>query len=374
MTPTLSLYVARRFLGIAAAAFAGVLAIVILVDLVELLAKNSAGRADFLELVWMAILHAPSITITAAPFTVLLAAMVCFASLARRSELVVTRAAGVSVWVLVMPAVLTAVLLGALSFAVYNPVAAAFAERFDRLEETLFGRSSNSLSVAGGGIWLRQGDAKGQTVLRARAASEQVTTLTGVTVFRYGPDDRFETRIDATAARLGPGYWALEDAEVWDLSGAALDSLGAAEARTAAARHSRLELPTNLTPEQILESFAAPRTISFWDLPEFIALMEESGFASNRHRLHWHTLLSAPVVFAAMVLVGAAFSMRHARFGGLGAMALGCVLTGFAYFFLSDVAGALGASGAVPVLLAAWGPPAAAVLFALGLLLHLEDG
>ena len=34
----------------------------------------------------------------------------------------------------------------------------------------------------------------------------------------------------------------------------------------------------------------------------------------------------------------------------------------------------LGASGAVPVLLAAWGPPASAVLLALGLLLHFEDG
>ena len=75
-----------------------------------------------------------------------------------------------------------------------------------------------------------------------------------------------------------------------------------------------------------------------------------------------------------MVLFGAAFSTRHARFGGLGVMALGCVLTGFAYFFLSDVAQALGASGAVPAALAAWGPPAAAVLLATGLLLHLEDG
>ena len=75
-----------------------------------------------------------------------------------------------------------------------------------------------------------------------------------------------------------------------------------------------------------------------------------------------------------MVLIGAAFSMRHARFGGLGIMALGCVMSGFGFFFLSDIANALGASGAVPVPLAAWAPPFSAVLFAVGLLLHLEDG
>jgi lipopolysaccharide export system permease protein len=53
---------------------------------------------------------------------------------------------------------------------------------------------------------------------------------------------------------------------------------------------------------------------------------------------------------------------------------LGCVLSGFGYFFLSDIASALGSSDAVPVLIAAWAPPISAVLFALGLLLHLEDG
>jgi lipopolysaccharide export system permease protein len=135
-----------------------------------------------------------------------------------------------------------------------------------------------------------------------------------------------------------------------------------------------MTVPTDLTAEHIQDSFAPPETIGFWKLPGFIALLEESGFSSNRHRLHWLRLLSQPVVFVAMVLIGAAFSMRHVRFGGLGYMALGCVIAGFGYFFLSDIANALGASGAVPVVLAAWAPPLSAVLLALGLLLHLEDG
>ncbi|MEL6218519.1 MAG: LptF/LptG family permease, partial [Pseudomonadota bacterium] len=93
MTPTLSLYVARRFFFIATATFLAVLALVMIVDLVELISSNTGGRADFLDLLGMAFLRAPSITITAAPFTVLLASMVCFAWFARSSELVVTRAA-----------------------------------------------------------------------------------------------------------------------------------------------------------------------------------------------------------------------------------------------------------------------------------------
>jgi lipopolysaccharide export system permease protein len=374
MRLTLGLYVARRYLTIQVAVFLAVFSLVVVVDLVELIAQNDDGEASFPGLVWMALLRAPSITIVAAPFTVLLASMVCFAWFARTSELVVTRAAGVSVWTMLAPALIVASVLGVISFAAYNPVAAAFAQRFDALEEATFGRSGSRLSVTGGGIWLRQGDAEGQTVIRARRASERVDELWRVSVFRFGPDDRFERRIEARRAVLGDGAWRLADVSVWDVAQESPDSAGEAGVETEPFRHDALSIPTNLTPEQILESFAPPRTISFWDLPGFIALLEDSGFSSSRHRLHWHALLASPVIYAAMVLLGAAFSMRHARFGGLGGMALGCVLTGFAYFFLSDVAGALGASGAVPVLLAAWGPPAAAVLFSLGLLLHFEDG
>ena len=367
---TLSFYVGRRFLWSALMVFVVVFILVVLVDMIELLRSNSDGRADFLDLIGMALLRAPSITITAAPFMILLAAMLCFAMLARSSELVVTRAAGISVWRLIAPALVVAVALGGFSFSVYNPVAAAFSERVTALEEKYFGRSVSRLSVGAGGIWLRQGDAEGQTVIRARRASPTVERLRGVSVFEFGAEDRFARRIDARRAVLEDGRWRLSEARSWTI---AAPGAGQGTAPEAAA-HATLTLPTNLTPEQIQESFAPPRTISFWDLPGFIALLEESGFSSSRHRLHWHSLMAAPAVFAAMVLFGAAFSMRHARFGGLGAMALGCVLTGFAYFFLSDVAGALGASGAVPAALAAWGPPAAAALLAVGLLLHLEDG
>lgn len=371
MTVTLALYIARRFLVITLAAAFAVLALVVIVDLVELMRANSAGRASFATLIGMALLHAPSITITAAPFTVLLAAMTAYASLARSSELVVTRAAGVSVWALLAPALITAVVLGVLSFTVYSPIAAAFATKFDALEQRYFDRKSSSLSVSASGLWLRQGDATGQTVIRAQRASGAVDRLWEVSVFQFDAADRFSRRIEARRAVLEPGLWRLNLVRIWDLSST---TAADGQAETQAQLMDEMTLSTDLTTARIQDSFSPPETISFWALPGFIAVLDQSGFSSNRHLMHYYKLLAAPVVFAAMVLIGAAFSMRHLRFGGLGLMALGCVMSGFGYFFLSDIAGALGASGAVPVVIAAWAPPISAVLFALGLLLHLEDG
>lgn len=372
MSWTLSLYVAKRFLLITLGAFLAVFALVVIVDLVELIGSNRSGVASFSDLVTMALLHAPSITIIAAPFAMLLSSMACFAWLARSSELIVTRAAGVSAWGMLTPAIVVSLVLGVFSFAVYNPLASALAARFEQLEEQYFGRSSSSLSVSAEGLWLRQGDSEGQTVIRARRASESIDQLWGVNIFQFDAADQFIRRIDARRAILTDGAWLLRGVRSWTLPADGADPDGTVQTRAETTK--KMRLPTDLTRERILDSFAAPQTISFWDLPGFIKLLEESGFSSSRHRLHWHGLLSAPIVFVAMVLIGASFSMRHVRFGGLGFMALGCLLAGFGYFFLSDISQALGSSGAVPVLLAAWAPPFAAVLLSLGLLLHFEGG
>jgi lipopolysaccharide export system permease protein len=374
MSVTLGFYIARRFLGITASAFVGVFLLVVIVDLVELMRSSGSGRAGFADLVGMALLRAPSITVTAAPFTVLLSSMTCFAMMARSSELIVTRAAGVSVWRLLTPALLTAIVLGVFVVMVYNPLAAAFANRFEALESRYFERSSSRLSVSADGLWLRQGGLEGQTVIHAQRASGSVDRLWTVNVFQFDPDDKFYRRIDARSARLENSAWHLSGVRHWDLLAIEIDNADRSGAATRPELVDDLRIATDLTTESIQESFAPPVTISFWKLPKFIRLLENSGFSSSRHRLHWHGLLAVPAVFFAMVLIGAAFSMRHARFGGLGYMALGCVLSGFGYFFLSDIAAALGASDAVPVLIAAWAPPISAVLFALGLLLHLEDG
>lgn len=374
MRLTLWLYIARRFLGMVVATFLAVLTLVIIIDLVELLRANKQGSAGFADLLGMAFLHAPSVTITAAPFAVLLASMACFAMLARSSELVVTRAAGVSAWRIMSPAIVVAILLGVFSFAVYNPVASAFAARFETLEQRFFERTSSRLAVSSGGLWLRQGSSEGQTVIRARRASASIERLWDLAIFEFDRKDELTRRLNARSAVLEDGTWRLNGVRRWDLIESAAEDRNAALTETVAIAVDEMRIPTDLTVEHINDSFAAPQTISFWKLPGFINILEDSGFSSNRHRMHWFSLLSAPIIFVAMVLIGGAFSMRHARFGGLGVMALGCVIAGFGYFFLSDIASALGASGSIPVVLAAWAPPVSAVLFSVGLLLHLEDG
>ena len=229
------------------------------------------------------------------------------------------------------------------------------------------GRETSLLSVSEDGLWLRQADPEGQTVIQAARANPDGTLLTQVRMHRFDRDGGLYARIEAGTARLGQGAWLLTGATRVDAQPGRPVREVAGDRRAAPAR-------PMLTRDQILDSFSPPETLSFWELGRFIGQMEDAGFSGRRHRLFLQSELAKPALFAAMVLIGAAFALRPARFGQVGVMIVLAVLAGFSLYFLKDFAESLGASGAIPLMVAAWTPPIAAILLALGLLLHLEDG
>lgn len=366
---TLWSYVGKRFLASVLMTFFATFCVVVMGDLLELSREAASADREDVPIISMALLHAPSVMNKGFTFVMLIGALVAFLRLARTSELVVLRAAGVSVWRIMMAPVVISLLLGTAAFTVYNPLSAAALKQYDKLDVKYLRGTDTLLTLAGDGLWLRQLNDVGQTVINAVRTNGDGTQLIGVTFFEFGPDGRLVQRIEGPNARLADGAWVLQDASIWAIA-VDEDDQTVIDYRTLR----NLSITTDLTSERIVESFADPRALSFWNLPEFIETMENSGLSAVRHRLHLQTELAKPLLFAAVVLIGAAFSMRHVRFGNTGQMVLSCIITGFGLFFLSDVTQALGASGAISVLIAAWVPPVAALSFGAGMLLILEDG
>ncbi len=174
-------------------------------------------------------------------------------------------------------------------------------------------------------------------------------------------------RVEAAEARLIPGSWVLTDAKTWNLT-------EVANPEASAERVARLLVPTDLTRAQIRDSFGTPASIPIWELPGFIDRLEASGFSARAHRVWFQSELARPLGFVAMVLIGAVFTLRHTRFGRTGIMVLSAVLSGFALYFVGNLAAVMGESGQIPVAVAVWSPPVAAICLALSMLLHFEDG
>lgn len=364
LSSTLSLYIGRQFLLAFLAVFGIFLALILLLDVVELLRRAATRESvTFALILELALLKLPHMAQKIFPFAVLFGGMVAYWRLSRSRELEVTRAAGVSAWQFLLPALFLALMLGALKISTFNPLASITLSRFELLEARYFEGQVSTLAISDNGLWLRQGDAVSPSVIRARNVLQHGAgvELHDVTVFRYKAGDRFIGQTLAERAVLHEGYWQLE--KVWSL---------APEESPLYKETDRL--PTDLTLTRIQNNFAPPETMSFWDLPDFIDTLEKAGFSATRHRLHWHSLLATPLLMCAMVLIAATFTLRHARRGGALYVIAGGVVTGFLLYFISDLVLALGASDAIPVVLAAWTPSGVASLLGVAMLLHLEDG
>ena len=363
-SPTMSLYIGRSFLINFLVMIAAFLFLILLFDVIELMRRAASDpNVTFSLVLQMALLKLPYIGQKSFPFAVLFGSMVTFWRLTRHHELVITRAAGISAWQFLMPVLLAAFLLGVIKVAAINPLSSAMLSRFERLEATLLKGQSNLLAISETGLWLRQAGKNGQSVIHSMHVLQQGkdVELRKVTVFIYEGKDTFKKRIDADFARLEDGFWYMRNAWV---------NIPEKPPRF----KKELWLETDLTLASIQDSFAAPETMSFWNLPDFIETLEKAGFSAVRHRLYWNSLLAAPFLMSAMVLIAATFTLRQARRGGISFIIGGGVLTGFVLYFFSDVVFALGLSDSIPVMLAAWTPSGVTTLLGLAMLLHLEDG
>ncbi|NBR52482.1 MAG: LPS export ABC transporter permease LptG [Rhodobacteraceae bacterium] len=362
----LHLYFARRFLVL----FAGILTIFLILqflfDLIEHLRLFGSSSASFRQILSLTLLNVPLGLYKLLPLIMILSTLALFLSLARTSELVVTRGAGRSALRSLMSPGLMGMLIGVLAVALFNPIAAGTSRQYGIAKSELTG-SGNFLELSGDSLWLRQGTSKGQTVIHASSANHDGTVLNDVTFITFTFADGPVRRVKAETASLVLGAWETTKAKVWPLTATDNPEVDALEFET-------FSVPSTMTPSQIRDSFASPSSISIWNLPAFIEQLATAGFSSRRHEVYFQTELAQPIFLLAMLLIGAGFTMRHQRGGRTGMMVLSAILLCFGLYFLRNFAAILGENGQIPVALAAWAPPLAGIGLSLGFLLHTEDG
>ena len=355
-------YLSRSFLFWLISVFLILAGLFEIFDLVELL-RRSSGKSglSFGVVLQMNLLKLPHLIQDLFPFIILFGSLVCFWRFAKSNELVVIRAAGISAWQILAPALVIAFLVGTLQITTYSPLAASLRAKFEALETRHFNKESSQFAISKTGLWLRQSYRDGQAVIHSARVANNGLSLGEVVVFLFDGNGKFQSRLDAKRAELKPTHWELQEATLSQLNGQKEN-------------FDRYALRTNLTIEKIQESFASADTLSFWQLPEFIKAMDEAGFNSSAHRLRYHSMLSTPVLFCAMVLIAAIFSFRASRRASTSYMILGGISSGFLLYLLTNVVHALGLTTNIPVALAAWMPAGVSVMLGVTALLHMEDG
>jgi lipopolysaccharide export system permease protein len=362
VTNTLGRYFAGRFVMSALGVFAAIFVLLVLVDYIEMVRKTS-GLVDVsaIAVAETSLFRVPQLLEKMMPFCILIGAMTCYLALSRRLELVVARAAGVSAWQFIAPALASALVMGVLATTAYNPMSAYLREVSKRMEAKLFGNAPGGGVQDAAGFWINQVNSEGQAIINAARSEQQGVRLTGLTVFRFDNDNQFKERIEAQQATLEEGHWLFKSVRRYTLNGPPVDQ-------------DTFTLATNLSPAQVRNSFSTPETVSFWQLPDYIRSSESSGFATAGYRLQYHKLIAQPFLLAAMVMLAASVSLRFFRFGGVQKMVLSGVGAGFLLYVLSKVTEDLSKADLMHPIASAWLPVCVGGLTGFLALLYQEDG
>ncbi len=359
---TLSRYLGNRFLLNLVIFLLALLAVIYLFDTVELI-RRASKRPD-IELpiiLQMGLFKLPEVGQIVFPFAVLFSAMYTFWQLNRSYELIVVRAAGLSVWQFLTPLLAIAFITGIFLTTVINPLGSVFLSKFEQMESDYLNSQQNLVTFFREGLWLRQATEEGYVIMHSRGIKLPEWRLSDVEALFFTEENDFLSRIDATGATLDEGQWVFNDVYL-------------TRKRQETEMMGHYTLATPLTRREIEESFSSPQSMSFWRLPESIKVLETTGFDASRLRIHFYSLLAQPLFFAAMVLLAASVSLRPPRLrGSLPMVALGIVL-GFFVFFMSSYLQALGASGQIPIIMAAWSAPIISMLMGLSIMMNVEDG
>ncbi|MBS0362236.1 MAG: LPS export ABC transporter permease LptG [Proteobacteria bacterium] len=356
----------RNLIGIAGA-LAIITAVIVLVQFVDL--SRSVGErttVNAADVLGLTLLKSPSVIQLLLPLIFLFGVMFAYVGLNRRSELIAMRAAGVSAWRFIMPSAVAAFIAGIIAVVAINPISAAMNARYEA------DRAQIMANYLGAGetpkdIWMRQGDEHTQMVIHAKSHDtvQGEVRLRGVSLFVYQKNasgqPEFKRRLEADEALLRPGFWQLKNVRE-------------ATAGESSVQSDSLTIRSTLDSEAAVERFASPDSITFWRLPGAIKQTEDSGFSASGYRLQFQQLLATPVMFAAMAILAAAFSLRLVRLGGLAGLAGSGVALGFVVFFFNRFSGALGKADIIPLFAAAWAPAVVALLSGLTLLCYTEDG
>ncbi|MBL8531704.1 MAG: LPS export ABC transporter permease LptG [Hyphomonadaceae bacterium] len=351
----------RTILGVTIA-LVGVLASILLIDLVEQM-RTVGTRTELSvgEALRLTLLKTPMLIEQTLPFVVLAGSMIAIIGLNRSSELVALRAAGISAWRFLTPSAFLGLVVGVLVVLALNPVGAAAYRIFEEEKSAEISGTGNSNAS---GVWIRQGDREGQIVIHADGVEANGSTLLGATFIFFEEQQevlRFTRRIRAERAELRPGFWQLSN-------------LVEATPGARPVSQAHLAIPTTLDANELIDRFVTPASLSFWQLPGFIREAREAGFAPTRYELKWQTLLAYPLLLAAMAALGAAFSLQLQRLGNLAHWGAAGVGIGLFLFFYSQLAGAFAINQSVPALVAAWSGPAAGLFIAMSMVAFLEDG
>lgn len=333
-------YVLRQFLVTFFMLVLGLPLLFIIADITDNVDRYLDRGVSLGRLALSYVFQFPQFMVYAFPIAALVATVFTIGGLTRHQEITAAKAGGVSFWRMFVPLGLLSVALAAGAFGLSELLPASLARRAELIGEATTRASGPRIN------FVFQTEREG--VLSARRLDASTGEIIDLVLERNASGEAPGVHLMARRAIWRPvGGWRLEDGWRRELH---------ADGTERAVKFDTLALPGLVEePEDLLAEPREPEMMRYAEVARFVGAIERSGGDAAGLKVEQAQKLAVPAAVIVIVLFGAPLVTSPGRGGtayGVG-VSLGITII---YMLLFRVGKALGSSGAIDPLWAAWGP------------------
>lgn len=283
---------------------------------------------------------------TVTPMAILLASLLTLGVLYRNNEIVILKSCGLSLIRIAFPILAASLGIGVISFLNGEFVVVTAKKETNKIFYEDIRQVGEQAVFRKDRIWLRSDP---NYVWNIRHLDTNRKTLNGITLYEVNEaDGSIKSRLDADYAVFnegGKGWWFQNAAyRQFDTN------------RNFTEKYfRRLWLNIDATVEDFLIAKKDPDEMTFREILEYIREIRKEGYDDTRYMVDMQVKIAFPAIGLVMALISVPFAetmkMRGGHLMGIGL----AVIIGAVFWFIFSMAVALGHSGKLPSLLAAYG-------------------
>jgi lipopolysaccharide export system permease protein len=334
----------RIFLGV----LIGILVVYLCMDFLQKADRFIKYKANIVQVSTYFLYSLPGMAASSLPIAALMAALLSLGNLSRYNEIIAMRASGVSLATIIAPVLTAGLLISAIGFFNNEYLLPVYTARANFIKNVEIEKKQQHAVFQQRKLWLRGPD---NSIANIDLISPDRNEMIGVNIFKLAPDFTVRERIKADSLRWENSAWRFKHARKFTLSGDMVH-ISSADGEI-----------FNIvdSPDDLGMIAKSSEEMNFTELWDYVRRLKMSGYEAARYEVDLYSKLSFPLSSLLMVLIATPLSLQKVRSGGIGKGIALAVLIAFIYWGLVSVGTALGRSGALPPLGAAW---IANVLFA----------
>jgi lipopolysaccharide export system permease protein len=332
-------YWLKEFLKLFFIIQAVILVMFVFIEYLSMMDKFLNSDITLLGAVWYVLLETPFMFVQVTPASVLLANIFVFGIMNRNNELLALKSSGISIYLLVKPAVFSGFVLAVILFFMGEIIVPVSMVKAYHIEYNVI---RHNIPQPKQDIWIKS-DKK---LIHFNYYDPVKELAAGITIISMGNNSQPESRFDAQKGSYREGKWIFEHiirqnyiniTDDYDVT-----------------HHDRKIIVLDVKPKDLEQMVKKSEEMSFFELKKYVDKVKNEGYDATTYAVDLQGKIAFPFISIIMALTGAATGMKSFTKESIPkAISLGIIIS-FLYWFFHGFCMSLGYGNYLPPLMAAW--------------------